>query len=165
MWDVDARPLTGSVPVVGYAPTVYQASPRRTIKLFPAPALPRRSDEPDDPLRWPAKYAPEVLDYTLDASGLDDALVAASAASSDIEVLATWRADGLFTVWLDGGLPGMDVPVTVTLQTASAMFVARVVRLRINEAPGVVDAEALLNPDGIALVDQFGGTIMVQQVT
>lgn len=97
-------------------------STARTLLLWPA----------DGRLRWPDKAAAEMLDYTLDASALQETgadTLTASLVAGPLNVEAAVVRGGLLTVWLGGGVAGTDYPLDVRLATASGRAARRVVRL------------------------------------
>lgn len=131
--DCIVTPATGLVAVRGLAPCVYEPSAQRTISLWSAVNVSFPSATA--PLRWPDKRAGAVLDYTLDASALlaaDDVLMpSVEQMPSGLDLLSTWAQDGLFTLWLSGGTPGTDNPISLTLTTQSTRFLHRIVLLRV----------------------------------
>jgi len=110
----------------------------RTVVLF-ATAATARADRPLAalPLRWPDHQVDALLDYTLDATGLQasaaDTLTVTAVAAEGIVVLATIVSGGRVVLWLGGATAaiGADATIDLTIQTAGGRRVHRIIRLRI----------------------------------
>ncbi len=117
-----------------FLPFAWTPSSARSIALFDYASGGASGRLPTPlPLRWPDKPALSVLDYTLDATGLLGSVTdTISAYAVDVGALALTASVvivGRLTLWLGGGVTGMDYPINITLTTASTRSVNRVVRL------------------------------------
>jgi hypothetical protein len=87
------------------------------------------------PLRWPAKPAAALLDYSLDATELlaseTDTIAPVINAASGVDVAGFGVQGGVVILWLYGGVAGDDATIDLTLTTGSTRRVHRIVRIGI----------------------------------